>query len=74
VPEGKSVIRKRQADYYKVLAACDKAGNSNAFIEFLLAAILTALSELATPEVGLNDIAITRMRTLLSANNVKRLK
>ncbi|CAN5394505.1 hypothetical protein BH23VER1_BH23VER1_13240 [soil metagenome] len=40
-----SVIRDRQADYYKVLASCDKAGNSTAFIEFLLAAILTALRE-----------------------------
>ncbi len=40
-----SVIRDQQADYYKVLAICDKAGNSTAFIEFLLAAILTALQE-----------------------------
>lgn len=40
-----SVIRDRQADYYKVLAQCDNAGNSNPFIEFLLAAILTALRE-----------------------------
>jgi Fic family protein len=47
-----TVIRERQADYYKVLAACDKAGSSTAFIEFLLAAILTALGELATPEVA----------------------
>ena len=40
-----TVIRERQADYYKVLGACDKAGNSTAFIEFLLAALLTALRE-----------------------------
>ena len=40
-----SVIRDQQADYYKVLAICDKAGNSTVFIEFLLAAILTALHE-----------------------------
>ena len=39
------MIRERQADYYKVLGACDKAGNSTAFIEFLLAALLTALRE-----------------------------
>ncbi len=42
-----TVIRDQQADYYKVLAACDKAGNSTAFIEFLLAALLTALREAA---------------------------
>lgn len=48
-----SVIRDRQADYYKVLATCDKAGNSTAFIEFLLAAILTALREpTATDQVS----------------------
>ena len=47
-----TVIRERQADYYKVLAACDKVGNSTAFIEFLLTAILTALRELDTPEVA----------------------
>jgi Fic family protein len=45
-----SVIRDRQADYYKVLAICDKAGNSTAFIEFLLAAILTALREAGSAE------------------------
>ena len=38
-------IRDRQSDYYKVLAICDKAGNSTAFVEFLLAALLTALRE-----------------------------
>ena len=40
-----TVIRDRQAEYYKVLATCDKAGNSTAFIEFLLSALLTALRE-----------------------------
>ena len=47
-----SVIRDRQADYYKVLAQCDKSGNSNAFIEFLLAAILTALREAGESQPG----------------------
>jgi Fic family protein len=42
-----SVIRERQYDYYKVLGACDNAGNSTAFIEFLLDALLYALRELA---------------------------
>jgi Fic family protein len=40
-----SVIRERQSAYYQVLAACDKAGNSTAFIEFLLSALLAALRE-----------------------------
>lgn len=47
-----SVIRDRQADYYKVLAKCDNAGNSNAFIEFLLGAILTALREAGDSQSG----------------------
>jgi predicted transcriptional regulator len=44
-----TVIRDRQADYYRVLAACDKAGQSTAFIEFSLAALLTALRDSGNP-------------------------
>lgn len=40
-----SVICERQSDYYRVLGACDKVGNSNTFIEFLLEALLAALRE-----------------------------
>jgi hypothetical protein len=47
-----TVIRERQAEYYKVLGACDKAGNSTAFIEFLLDAILRALGEIDMGDVG----------------------
>ena len=45
-----SVIRERQTEYYKVLGTCDKAGDSSAFIEFLLAALLTTLREAAAAE------------------------
>lgn len=41
-----TVIREQQEKYYKVLAICDKAGNSTAFIEFLLRILLTALHEI----------------------------
>jgi Fic family protein len=40
-----TVIRDRQPAYYAALAASDKAGESTAFIEFLLFAILQALQE-----------------------------
>lgn len=40
-----SVIRERQAEYYQALATADKAGESTAFIEFLLSALLQALLE-----------------------------
>jgi Fic family protein len=40
-----SVIRDRQAEYYRVLAVCDKAGNSTAFIQFILDALLVSLRE-----------------------------
>lgn len=39
------VIRQRQEAYYDALAACDKAGNSTAFIDFMLEALLTAVRE-----------------------------
>jgi len=47
-----SVIRDRQADCYRVLASCDNAGNSTAFIEFLLAALRTAQREVANLHSG----------------------
>ncbi len=34
---------KRQGDYYRVLAACDKAGSSTAFVEFATTVVEEAL-------------------------------
>jgi Fic family protein len=41
-----SVVRARQGEYYRVLAACDRAASCTAFIEFSLDVILEALGEL----------------------------
>lgn len=38
-----SLIRERQENYYRVLAACDKAGSSTAFVEFGAAVVEEAL-------------------------------
>jgi Fic family protein len=38
-----TVIRERQQEYYDVLGACDRVGNSTAFIEFGTAAVEVAL-------------------------------
>ncbi|HLQ43576.1 MAG TPA: Fic family protein, partial [Planctomycetaceae bacterium] len=38
-----SVIRDRQAEYYRVLGQCNQAGHSTAFVEFALAATRDAL-------------------------------
>ncbi len=40
-----SIIKKHQKEYYKVLETSDRAGNSNAFIEFSLKTISEALKE-----------------------------
>lgn len=45
-----TVIRDRQAEYYRALAAADKAGQSTPFIEFLLSALLQALQETWTTD------------------------
>lgn len=45
-----SVIREQQQEYYRVLALCDKAGNSTAFIDFLLRSLLQALREIETTD------------------------
>ena len=75
-------IRDQQAQYYRVLATCDKAGNSTAFIEFLLAALLTALREAAgTDQVGdqVTDqvaalLQVLGRETLPALECMKRLK
>lgn len=41
-----TIVHKKQAQYYRALNACNKSGNSTAFIEFMLNAILTAMKEL----------------------------
>lgn len=55
-----SVIRERQSDYYKVLGACDKAGNSTAVIEFLLDAMLAALRDAQNRESDGTKLALSR--------------
>lgn len=79
-----TVVRDRQADYYRVLAYCDRAGNSTAFIEFLLDSLLTALRETYdTDQVGdqLTDQVKALLLTLAkaavplsTADCLKRLK
>jgi Fic family protein len=40
-----SVVRDRQSEYYHVLGACDRAGQSTLFIEFALKATASAVEE-----------------------------
>ncbi len=40
-----SLIKVKQAKYYQVLGACDKAGDSTQFIEFMLGIILEVLED-----------------------------
>lgn len=50
-----NLIKKHQQEYYKVINNCDKAGNSNEFIEFMLKMIdetLNQLLETTTQEIA----------------------
>ena len=61
------MIRDRQADYDRVLGTRDNVGNCTAFIEFLLAALLTALREVSgTDQVSdqLTDQVESMLRVL----------
>jgi Fic family protein len=77
-----TVIRDQQAEYYRILAACDKAGNSTAFIEFLLSALLVTLRESpntdqVTDQVSDQVAALLRTlktETLSALECMKRLK
>lgn len=56
-----SIIKQHQQDYYDTLEACDKAGNSTAFIEFSLQMILEALEEFLDIFRPVNDLPIDRL-------------
>jgi Fic family protein/predicted transcriptional regulator len=64
-----TVIRDRQAAYYKVLGACDKAGNSTAFIEFMLSSLLTALrdADSTTPGEQVDEQVSEQVAAILHA-------
>ncbi len=67
-----TVIRDQQAEYYKILAACDKAGNTTAFIEYLLSALLVALRD--SPNTDQVDDQVTdQVAALLRALGTKTL-
>ena len=68
-----SVIHDRQADYYRVLAVCDSAGNSTAFVEFLLAALLTSLREASAADPvsdPVSDQVAALLRILTKGNSL----
>ncbi|MDA0766391.1 MAG: Fic family protein [Verrucomicrobia bacterium] len=77
-----AVIRDQQASYYKVLAACDKSGNSTAFAEFLLAALLLVLRNSAGTDQVSDQVSdqvkallhTLRRDTLSALECMKRLK
>lgn len=60
-----SVVQARQAAYYRVLGACDAAGDSTQFIDFSLAAIHDSLRELLdalrpVPMTGADRVALAK--------------
>lgn len=60
-----TVIRDRQAEYYRTLALADQQGQSTPFIEFMLAALRDALNEAAaTDQVG--DQVSDQVKSLLA--------
>ena len=41
-----TIVREHQQEYYDVIAKCDAAGNSTAFIEFMLLCLLDAMNQI----------------------------
>ncbi|MFK7973767.1 MAG: Fic family protein [Rickettsiaceae bacterium] len=56
-----SLIKKNQKEYYTILSACDKQGESTLFIEFMLRIILKSLSEYSKGLVLPNINCSTRL-------------
>ena len=65
-----TVIRERQAEYYRALAASDKQGQSTLFIEFLLSALLQALREAAVTD-QVSDQVTDQVKALLKCLRAK---
>lgn len=69
-----TLIKNQQADYYNILAKCDKQGESTLFIEFMLAIIDQALEELlSTQQVHLkSEDRITLFKSIIGDNQFNR--
>ena len=53
-----TIVKEHQQEYYDVIARCDAAGNSTAFIEFMLRCLLDAMNQLdEEPEEVPNKVA-----------------
>lgn len=66
-----SMIKKYQNDYYKAINNCNKEGNSNEFIEFMLKMIdevLTELIESSSKEMTQNNIYINKLLSVMEFN------
>ena len=64
-----TVIRARQADYYRVLAEADKRAESTPFVEFMLEALLDAVKEsISTDQVSdqVSDQVARLLRALVA--------
>jgi len=67
-----TLIRRRQQEYYDVLAVADKAADSTAFIEFMLRVIRDALGELLRTEQVREQVTeqVERLLTALSSETL----
>lgn len=52
-----TIVKEHQQEYYDVIAKCDAAGNSTAFIEFMLRCLLDAMNQIEEePEEVPNEV------------------
>ena len=51
-----TIVKEHQQDYYNVIAKCDAAGNSTAFVEFMLKCLLDAMENYEDTEEELVEI------------------
>ena len=51
-----TIVKEHQQDYYNVIAKCDAAGNSTAFVEFMLKCLLDAMENYEDTEEELVEL------------------
>lgn len=63
-----SIIKENQEEYYKVISDCDKAGNSNKFIEFMLKVINETIDDVLIKQKTTQETTQEKILNIIREN------
>ena len=65
-----SIIKENQEEYYKVIFDCDKAGNSNKFIEFMLKVINETIDDVLIKQKTTQETTQEKILNIIRENSL----